>query len=55
MSLMDGIDLEIRIFTPPSGFNLVGLNDYELPGEQLYLIAHFSTIEEAEAAQSITT
>ena len=29
----------------------VGLNDYEVPGEPMYLIAHFDTIEEAEAEQ----
>jgi len=51
MSLIDAIEKEKKMFTPKSGYNLVGLNDYELPGEQMYLIAHFNTIEEAEAAQ----
>jgi hypothetical protein len=43
--------LRRKMFTPDSGCNLFGLNDYELPGEQMYLIAHFNTIEDAEAAQ----
>jgi hypothetical protein len=51
MSLMDAIEKERKMFNPNSGFNLVGLNDYGLPGEQMYLIAHFETIEEAEIAQ----
>lgn len=38
--------------TPVSGFNLVGLDDLEPPGEQLYLIGNFPTMEEALAAQA---
>lgn len=33
---------------PDKGFNLVGLDDYEDPGEQLYLIKNFASRAEAE-------
>ena len=33
---------------PDKGFNLVGLDDYEDPGEQLYLIGNFPSRAEAE-------
>jgi hypothetical protein len=36
---------------PKTGFNLVGIDDFNEPGEQLYLIAHFDTYEEALKAQ----
>lgn len=36
--------------TPDQGFNLVGFDDYEEPGDELYLIAHFDTRAEADAA-----
>ena len=39
-------------FTPKTGFNLVGVDDYEVPGEQLYLIQHCTTEEEAVAAMT---
>lgn len=37
-------------FTPKKGFNVVAVDDYEMPGEGLYLVAHFDTREEAEKA-----
>lgn len=37
--------------TPKEGFNLVGLDDYEEPGDQLFLIAHYDTRAEAVAAE----
>ena len=37
--------------TPESGFNLVGLDDYEKPGEELYFIAHFDKKDDADAEQ----
>lgn len=37
-------------FLPKQGYNVVGVDDFEVPGEQLYLIAHTITREEAEAA-----
>lgn len=36
--------------TPKKGFNLVGLDDFERPGEQLFLISHHDTEPEARAA-----
>lgn len=37
--------------TPQSGFNLVGVDDYDVGADALYLIAHFDTRPEAEAAK----
>ena len=34
---------------PKAGFNLVGVDDYEDPGEQLYLIGNYASRPEAEA------
>lgn len=42
---------EMNEFTPETGFNLVGIDSYEMPGEKLYLIAHFDTLKEAEKAK----
>ena len=36
--------------TPKEGFALVGIDDFEDFGEQLYTIEHFDTIEKAQAA-----
>jgi hypothetical protein len=36
--------------TPEKGFNLVGIDNFEPLGEQLYLIKHFENEEEAIAA-----
>lgn len=40
-----------RKLTPTVGFNLVGLDDFELPGEQLFLISHHTTEPQAKQAQ----
>ena len=39
-----------RAMTPPKGqgFNVVGVDTFEEPGEELYLIANVATREEAE-------
>lgn len=37
--------------TPKRGFNLVGLDDFEAPGEQLFLISQHKTEAEAKTAQ----
>lgn len=50
MSRMDDIAREKKEFTPSSGFNLVGVDTFEDPGEQLYLIKHFTGRGEAETA-----
>lgn len=49
-------DLEKRLAaikdkTPTEGFNLVGVDDFEAAGDDLYLIDHFAT--EAEANQEL--
>ena len=40
-----------RNLTPTEGFNLVGIDDFEPFGEELYLVGHFATKEEAIAEQ----
>lgn len=36
---------------PGEGFNLVGIDEYEEPGDELYLIGNYPTRKQAEAAQ----
>jgi hypothetical protein len=43
---------EKRRMTPTTGFNVVGVDDFELPGEKLYLIGHYKSEPEAEAAKA---
>lgn len=43
---------EIEEFTPETGFNLVSIDNFEPAGEQLALIGHFDTREEAEKEQN---
>ena len=38
---------------PKRGFNLVGGDEYEDPGEELYLIGHYQTRKKAEAALKV--
>lgn len=47
-AMMDQMDA----LTPKEGYNLVGLDDYEEPGDQLFLIGHYKTHARALAAQS---
>ena len=35
--------------TPAQGYAVVGVDRFELPGEQLYALETFPTLEEAEA------
>ncbi len=43
----------MQAMIPKSGFNLVGLDDFERdPADELFLIGHFDTQEEAEAARA---
>lgn len=37
-------------FTPKTGYNVVGVDDFERPGEQLYLISHHKDMAAAQAA-----
>lgn len=36
---------------PTEGYNLVGLDDFEDPGEELYLIGNYATAAEAEVVK----
>ena len=47
-SVIDKMLAAKRAMIPRKGYNLVGLDDYEKPGEELYLIAHFATRRAAE-------
>ena len=47
---MKSMQKDMKQFIPKEGFNLVGLDDFEMPGEQLYLIRSFQTRAEAEKA-----
>jgi len=49
ISTMDSeISEEERIaLTPESGFNLVGIDPFEIPGKKLYFIEHFEMYQEA--------
>jgi hypothetical protein len=42
---------EVDQFTPTSGFNVVGVDDFELPGECLFLVGHFDEEDEANAVR----
>jgi hypothetical protein len=37
-----------RALIPKSGYNVVGIDPFEMPDEALYLIAHTATLAEAE-------
>jgi hypothetical protein len=34
---------------PKTGFNVVGVDSFSRPGEELYIVGHYDTLEEAEA------
>jgi hypothetical protein len=40
-----------KALTPKKGFNLVGLDDFEEPGSQLFIISTHKTEPEAKAAE----
>lgn len=42
---------EIEEFTPDTGFDLVGIDPFGIPGESLYFIAHFETKKAVETEQ----
>ena len=51
---VDKVFAEIDRFTPTSGANLVGVDAFELPGEDsVYLVGHFATVEEAEREKAL--
>lgn len=39
---------QVKALTPTSGFNVVGVDAYEKPGEALYFVAHTEDAAEAE-------
>jgi hypothetical protein len=45
--MLDDVDRH----TPKTGYNLVGIDDFEPFGEQLYTIRHYETYEAALAGQ----
>ena len=51
MNLTKSIEA-IKRNTPKTGFNLVGVDTYEMPGEELYFISHHKTEAEANAAKA---
>jgi hypothetical protein len=38
---------EKRALTPESGFNLVGIDPFEVTGNKLYLVEHFDMYQDA--------
>ena len=38
-------------FTPETGFNLVGIDPFEVPGKMLYFIEHFDLYQKALKAK----
>ena len=42
---------EKTALTPESGFNLVGIDPFEVPGKKLYFIEHFDLYQEALRAK----
>jgi len=47
--MIDEMMKEVEKFTPKLGFNVCGIDEYDPPGEKLFLIKHFKTKKEAEA------
>jgi len=55
MSFMDTVMERMKAknrFIPSEGFNVVGVDSFEEPGDELYLIGHYATREEAEEAKA---
>jgi hypothetical protein len=53
MSFADSLSAALarrKELTPKDGWNLVDIDDYEEPPENLYLVAHFEDEKEARAA-----
>ena len=42
---------EKRKLTPETGFNLVGIDYFENPGNQLYIVEHFDMYQDALTAK----
>ena len=48
--MLDVMSADKKKFIPTSGYNVVGVDDFELPGEQLYLVGHFTSQSMADAS-----
>ena len=48
--MLEAMQRDKERFLPKQGYNVVGVDDFEDPGEQLYLIGHFITRDEADDA-----
>ncbi|NIM26473.1 MAG: hypothetical protein GTN35_00575 [Nitrososphaeria archaeon] len=45
--MTDNIEKQKNEFTPESGFNLVGIDYFDNPDGQLYLVEHFEMYQDA--------
>jgi len=54
MGLVEKIMADKEEFTPPKGggFNVVGVDTYDAPGEALFFVSNHPTREEAEAVRA---
>ena len=50
MSLIDEMIQKREQLMPKTGFNLVGYDDFEIPPDGMFLIAHYEDISEAKKA-----
>lgn len=48
--MFDKIEKERKEMTPKKGFNCVGVDKFEVPGEALYLVSHHGSRAEALSA-----
>lgn len=51
--MLDKMKAEKKRWIPKTGYNVVGVDDFELPGEKLYLISHHGTEAEANRALAV--
>ena len=49
-NLFDRVQARVKEMTPKTGFNVVGVDKFETPGEELYLVGHFALRSDAEKA-----
>jgi hypothetical protein len=49
-SMLDLIMEAKAKMTPKTGFNVVGVDDFEMPGDELFLVGHYESKEDADHA-----
>ena len=49
--MLEMMEADKKKFIPKTGYNVVGVDTFEDPGEQIYLIAHFSDKAKAVSKQ----